>query len=292
MTPPMNTELRDVTIVIVTYKTDPEVLRACFMSLAAAHDVNFDVVVVDNANDKKMPGFVHEILPEAQVIVNEQNRGFAAAVNVGLKQTTGRYALLLNPDTVVPPGVMAKMIRHLDEDKEVGIGSCVIRYPDGSHQESIRRFPKMIDQLMILFKLPHVFKRLKAVDHYMMRDVDPLKTHDVDSIMGAFMFIRRELMDKVGLLDERYFIWFEEVDYCKMAVDAGFKVRSYGDCEIIHHKGHAFNKIATLRKQKWIRTSLRKYMKKHHGLIPWLTLWALTPVFIVLAYGAAWLKKS
>ncbi|MFA5946757.1 MAG: glycosyltransferase family 2 protein [Patescibacteria group bacterium] len=288
----MNTELRDVTIVIVTYKTDPAVLRECFMSLAAARDVNFDVVIVDNAGDKKMPNFVHEILPEAQVVVNEQNRGFAAAVNVGLKQTTGRYALLLNPDTIVPPGVMAKMIRHLDEDKEVGIGSCVIRYPDGSHQESIRRFPTLLDQLEILFKLPHVFKHLKAVDHYMMRDVDPLQTHDVDSIMGAFMFIRREVMDKVGLLDERYFIWFEEVDYCKMTVDAGFKVRSYGDCEIIHHKGHSFNKVATIRKQKWIRQSLRKYMKKHHGILPWLLLWALTPKFIVLAYLAAWLKKT
>jgi GT2 family glycosyltransferase len=288
----MNTELRDVTVVIVTYKTDPAVLRECFMSLAAARDVNFDVVVVDNAGDKKMPQFVREILPDAQVVVNDENRGFAAAVNVGLKQTTGRYALLLNPDTIVPPGVMAEMIRHLDEDKEVGIGSCVIRYPDGSHQESIRRFPTMLDQLEILFKLPHVFKHLKAVDHYMMCDVDPLQTHDVDSIMGAFMFIRREVMDKIGLLDERYFIWFEEVDYCKMAVDAGWKVRSYGDCEIIHHKGHSFNKVATIRKQKWIRQSLRKYMKKHHGILPWLLLWALTPVFVVLAYGAAWLKKS
>ncbi len=288
----MNTQLRDVTIVIVTYKTDPAVLRTCFMSLAAAYDVNFDVVVVDNANDKQMPKFVHEILPEAQVIVNAENRGFAAAVNVGLRQCTGRYALLLNPDTSVPPGVMKKMIAHLDEDKEVGIGSCVIRYPDGSHQESIRRFPTMKDQLAMLFKLPHVFKHLKVVDHYMMREADPFKTQDVDSIMGAFMFIRREVMEKIGLLDERYFIWFEEVDYCKMAVDAGYKVRSYGDCEIIHHKGHSFNKVATIRKQKWIRQSLRKYMKKHHGLIPWLVLWGLTPVFIKLAYISAWLKKG
>jgi hypothetical protein len=179
------------------------------------------------------------------------------------------------------------MVDHLDADKEVGVGSCVIRYPDGTLQESIRRFPRLLDQLMILMKLPHVFKRLKAIDRYMMREADLLKTQDVDSIMGAFMLIRREVIGAIGFLDERFFIWFEEVDFCKRVVDAGFKVRHYGDCEVIHHKGHSFEKVATLKKQKWVRTSLRKYMRKHHGFLAWLFLWLLTPLFILLAYVAA-----
>lgn len=284
--------MTDISVVIVTYKTDPEVLRNCFMSLMASRDVSLEVFVIDNAQDKTMPRFVKEIIPDAQVIVNAENKGFAAAVNQGLKASTGRYALLLNPDASVPPSALKKMVDHLDQDKEVGIASSIIRYPDGTHQESIRRFPGLLDQLAILFKLPHVFKRISVVDKYMMRDVDPMKTQDVDSIMGAFMFIRREVIEKIGYFDERYFIWFEEVDYCKMAVDAGFKVRQYGDVEIIHHKGHSFNKVATIRKQKWIRTSLRKYMKKHNGVIPWLILWMLTPVFILFAYLAASLKKT
>src|SRR3989338_9558559 len=89
----MSTELRDVTIVIVTYKTDQEVLRSCFMSLAAAYDVNFDVVVVDNAGDKKMPNFVHEILPEAQVIVNEQNRGDRKSTRLNSSHSSISYAV-------------------------------------------------------------------------------------------------------------------------------------------------------------------------------------------------------
>jgi GT2 family glycosyltransferase len=126
----------------------------------------------------------------------------------------------------------------------------------------------------------------------MMRDADPWKTQDVDSIMGAFMFIRRELLKTIGLFDERYFIWFEEVDYCKMATNAGYKIRHYADVTITHHKGHTFNKLATLRKQRWIRESLRKYMLKHHGKLPWLLLWLLTPIFILLAYIAAFIKRG
>ncbi len=110
--------------------------------------------------------------------------------------------------------------------------------------------------------------------------------------MGAFMFIRRSVIEKIGLFDERYFIWFEEVDYCHMAKDAGFITRHYADVEITHYKGHTFNKLATLKKQTWMRTSLRKYMKKHHGLGAWLSLWALTPLFIILAYAAALVKRS
>jgi GT2 family glycosyltransferase len=292
MTTTDNRQPIDISVVIVTYKTDPEVLRSCFVSLAATRDVSLEIFVIDNAGDKSMTRFAKEILPEATVIVNEENRGFAAAINQGMIPATGRYVLLLNPDTSIPPDALKKMIDHLDADKEVGIASSIIRYPDGTHQESVRRFPKFLDQLLILLKFPHLFKKIGPVDTYMMREVDLLKTQDVDSIMGAFMFIRREVIEKLGGLDERYFIWFEEVDYCKMAVDAGFKIRQYGDVEIIHHKGHSFNKVATIRKQKWIRTSLRKYMKKHHGFLPWAVLWMLTPLFIVLAYGAAQIKKN
>ena len=124
-----------------------------------------------------------------------------------------------------------------------------------------------------------------------MRDVDPKKTQDVDSIMGAFMWIRRELMDDIGLFDERYFIWFEEVDYCKMAVDAGWTVRHFGDIEIVHHKGHSFSRIGTVRKQKWIRTSLRKYAKKHWRRPDYFILLAFTPLFVVLGYASAIIKR-
>jgi hypothetical protein len=280
----------DLSIIVVTYKEDLDVLRDCFSSVEASEGLNHELIIVDNAGRKETEELVSEY--GATYIPNPENRGFAAAVNQGMKQSEGDYILLLNPDTSFTSDVLSRMVGHLNEDHEVGVASCVIRYPDGSFQESIRRFPTFWNQLMVMLKLPHIMKRVPAIDRYMMRDVDPMKTQDVQSIMGAFMFIRPVLFDRIGYFDERYFIWFEEVDYCKMTYDAGMKIRHYADVEITHHKGHAFNKIATLRKQKWMRTSLRKYIKKHHGLIPWALLWLLTPLFIVLAHIAATIKPK
>lgn len=281
--------MTDLSIVVVTYKEHLDVLKACFDSVARSQGLAYELIVVDNGASEATRGLLLSY-EGSKYIRNAENRGFAAAVNQGMAVASGRYVLLLNPDTSFASSALAAMVAHLDRDEDVGIASSVIRYPDGTIQESMRRFPRLWDQLLILCKLPHVVKHLAAVDRYMMREADPLKTQDVDSIMGAFMFIRRDLMEEIGLFDERYFIWFEEVDYCKMAQDAGWKIRHYADVEIIHHKGHTFSKIATLRKQRWIRSSLRKYMRKHHGLVPWIILWALTPKFMALAYLAALVK--
>lgn len=289
----------DVSIVILTYKENPDVLRACLESLTRPGQassrtslVRDEVIVIDNAGSVATAELVKEYLPDSTYLSNKINKGFAAAVNQGMKLATGRYVLLLNPDTVIPADAIERMVKHMDKDVDVGIGSCIIRYPNGELQDSIRRFPRMIDQLLIMLKVPHFMRRVKPIDDYMMRDTDALQTQDVDSIMGAFMMIRRSVIDKVGLFDERYFIWFEEVDYCKMAHNAGFKIRHYADVEIVHHKGHTFNQLATIRKQKWVRESMRKYFAKHHGVGSALLLWVLAPVFIVLAYGAAVIKRG
>lgn len=281
----------DVSIIVLTYKEGLDVLKACFDSVAASKDISYELIVSDNGASEATRGLLFAY-PQSRYLKNEGNLGFAKGVNRGLKFAQGRYALLLNPDTSFGPDVIAKMIAHLDQDTDVGIGSCLIRYPDKKLQESIRRFPSIVDQLLVMSKIPHFLPDIGPVKKYMMRDVDQTATQDVDSIMGAFMFIRRELLEKIGHLDERYFIWFEEVDYCKMAHDAGWKIRSYGDVEITHHKGHTFNKIATRRKQKWIRTSLRKYMYKHHGWAAAGIFWALTPLFILLGWSASIVKPN
>lgn len=297
----------DISIITIAYKNSPEVLRACFESVAKSEGVSWEFIVVDNAGDAQTITQVSSVIPRATCIINNENKGFAAATNQALKIAKGRYILMLNPDTSFASNVLASMVAHMDAAPDVGVGSSVIRYPDGKLQESIRRFPTLKDQLCILLKIPHILRRNNLLDSYMMRDKNPLLTQDVDSIMGAFMWIRREVIgdpsvnavlpppsqssggtsqdDKqVGLFDERYFIWFEEVDYCKMVVDAGWKVRHFADVEIVHHKGVSFSTVGFLRKQKWIRQSMRKYFWKHEGFSAWFTLWILAPVFILLSY--------
>ncbi len=286
----------DISLITIVYKNSPEVLRACFESIAKSQGVTYEVIIIDNAGDAQTLTRVSEVLPHATVIINAQNKGFASATNQGLQHATGRYALMLNPDTSFAPNVLASMVAHMDAAPEVGIGSCLLRYPDGTLQESIRRFPTLSDQLPILFKLPHVMKSVPAIERYMMHDVDPYQTQDVESIMGAFMMIRRGLERSPGeapsqeflRFDERYFLWFEEVDYCKMVHDAGWKIRHFADLTVTHHRGASFSRVGFLRKQVWFRQSMRKYMKKHHGLGVWAVLTALAPFATVLAYLGAW----
>ncbi|MFA6130705.1 MAG: glycosyltransferase family 2 protein [Patescibacteria group bacterium] len=282
--------MKDLSIIVVTFNEDIEILRDCFTSVTASAGLSWELLVVDNASRPATKNLA-ESIPQTRYIPNPTNRGFAAAVNQGLKLSNGRYLLLLNPDTRFSNETLATMVKRLDENNEVGIASGLIRYPDGSLQESIRRFPTVLDQLLILLKVPHLCTTA-TVDRYMMREANPMQTQDVDSIMGAFMFLRRACLEDVGLFDEQYFIWFEEVDYCKMAVHHGWKIRHFGDIEVTHHKGHAFGKIETLKKQRWIRESLRKYLLKHHGRGVWLVFWILTPIFLVLALITALIKRQ
>lgn len=282
--------MKDLSITIVSYKENLDILKRCMDSIAHSEGVDCEVFVIDNAGSPAVKGLLN-IYENVTYIQNKTNAGFAAAVNQGMRASTGEFILLLNPDTEFEPTALARMVAHLRADSEVGIASAVIRYPNGDLQDSIRRFPTMNDQIQILLKVPHLFES-GAVRRYMMRDADPLKTQDVDSIMGAFMFITRAVIDRVGHFDERYFIWFEEVDYCKMAHDAGFTIRQYADVEITHHKGHSFSKVATRRKQKWMRTSFRKYARKHFGAVQWVLLWTLTPLFIMFGYIASLIKPS
>ena len=276
----------NISVVIVTFHEDEHILRACFERLFTTVGVNLEIWIVDNAHRALTKKLVDELLPQARYIAHDKNMGFAYAVNRAMSQSTGDYVLLLNPDTEIQDTSIYALSARMEENPDVGIGSCLITYPDGTIQESIRRFPRLTDQIMTLLKLPKMFSHLQAIDRYMMRDVDIMCTQNVDSIMGACMMIRRKLLETIGLFDERYFIWFEEVDYCAMAVAAGWKVRHFADVRITHHKGHMFKKLETLQKQYWIRTSMRKYFLKHYGFGHWLVLWLLAPIFILCAYVA------
>jgi GT2 family glycosyltransferase len=283
--------MKDLSIVVVTYKEEMELLKNCFDSVKESEGLSFELIVTDNGGREDTKELV-ESYAGAAYIRNTENRGFAYAVNQGMKQGRGRYILLLNPDTHFEPDVLARMVKHLIKNPKVGVASSLILHPDGEIQKSIRRFPGFWNQLLIMLKVPHIFPKNRSIGRYMMNDKDPKQTQDVESIMGAFMFIRRELIEEIGLFDERYFIWFEEVDYCKMAYDAGWKIRHYADVDITHLKGHMFGKIATLKKQKWMRTSMRKYMRKHKGVLAWGAMWMLTPLFIALAHIISIIKPK
>lgn len=265
----------DVSIITVNWKVAD--LTARMLRSVAQHtkDVSYEIFVVDNASDdairETVAGF-REAYPDIPVrfIGNERNLGFAAANNLAISQSSGRYVLLLNPDTSVKDDAISKMVGWLDAHSDIGVAGPRLLNADGTVQPSVRAFPRVLDQTLILLKLHHLARNLSPLQTYFADDVDYTKTQDVDQVMGAAFFVRREVFTKIGLLDEAYFIWFEEVDFCRRAKEAGFRVVYAPVADIVHHGGQSFAKAFTMTKQKYFNESMWTYFRKHEGARAWL----------------------
>lgn len=279
----------NISIVIVNFRYRLDILRACLDSIAKSKKVTYEVLFIDNSPDGTQSQLCLEY-EHITYIANDVNVGFATGVNQGMKLAKGKYILLLNGDVIFDAHILEGMLAHLAEEPEVGIASCVIRYPNGELQPSIRRFPTPWNQFLVMSKIPHVYTP-RAHKRYMAYDIDPMATQEVESIMGAFMWISRDTIERIGLFDERYFLWFEEVDYCYRAYKAGVVIKHYGDLEVYHKKGASFSTVQTWRKQVWMRQSLRWYMRKHYGVGVWLLYMLAQPWFLATALAAHLFKR-
>lgn len=263
--------MKDLRIVTVPWNVE-KLLERCLLSLPeACRGLDWDIVVVDNnskdgsvAKAREMANSIarQEGRERVHVIANPDNRGFAKACNQGIADSDARYVLLLNPDTESPPGSLTALVRAADERPQAGIIGPRLVYPDGRYQESVRRFPTFLGQAGILLKLHHLFPTLPFFKRYFARDIDIDAEQSVDQVMGACFLIRREVIEQLGGLDERYFIWFEEVDYCRMAKNKDWQVVYLPRVTVIHHGGQSFAQVFSLRKQKMFDESLIKYFKK------------------------------
>jgi GT2 family glycosyltransferase/O-antigen ligase len=278
--------MRDLRIVIVPWNSEKQ-LAACLSSLSAACEgLTWDVVVVDNASTDKSVAVARQYVgPNGVVIENKENRGFAKACNQGIAGFDTRFVLLLNPDTVCPPSSLTKLVRAADNDPQIGIAGPKLVNTDGSAQTSIRRFPSFWDQMGVMLKvhnfIPTLFSRYFAADKSLDAE------QDVDSIMGACFLIRKELIKDIGILDERYFIWFEEVDYCRRAHQNGWKVRYIPSTSITHMGGQSFDQVFSVKKQSYFNTSLISYFRKWKPAWQGTVLSMIQPISIAFAWLAS-----
>lgn len=278
----------DVSIITVNFRSKDHLERMVASILKHTQNVGFEVIVVNNDPDEDV-GTDSELV---KIIDNERNVGFAAACNQGIKISKGRYVVLMNPDVELTDNSLSSLVKHLDQDEEVGIAGPRLFYPDGNPQPSVRRFPKPWDQLLILLKVPHILTNLGAINYYLHTDLDTQKTQDVDQVMGAYFMIRRETLDELGPLDEGFFYWYEEVDYCLRSKKAGWKVRYYADVSAKHYQAGSFSRESTIKKQSVIRRSLRRYIRKHFSLKHYLIFVSLDPLFRLLAVIAHAIKRK
>ncbi|HOY56363.1 MAG TPA: glycosyltransferase family 2 protein [bacterium] len=197
----------------------------------------------------------------------------------------GSYILLLNPDTEFVDDKIKKALEFMENNPEIGILGPKLLNTDDSLQRSCRRFPNFLDQLFIQLKFYNFFpNRIKATREYFMLDFEHNENREVDQVMGAAMLIKREVVEKVGLLDEKFWAIFEEVDFCQRTKNVGYKIFFYASWQIYHHKEQSFGQWPALRKQINFNHSLYHYFKKHKPFWQLFLLWLVQPINLLLTW--------
>lgn len=266
----------DCTIVIVNYRTDV-LLEECLASLdRTTKDVAAEVLVVDNGATLAAGGF-RERHPGVRLVENPENVGFARASNQGIANARGRHVLLLNPDTVVHEDAVETMVGYLDAHPRVGAVGARLLDPDGSLQYSCRRFP---GYLTIFFGRYALLTRLwpenVASRSYLYLDWDHRDVREVDWVSGACLTVRREVIDEVGPLDPGYFMFVEDMDWCRRIRDAGWSIVYLPDAVVTHVIGASRGAVSA--KVVWARhRGMLRYVRKHFRP-PW-------PVQALVALG-------
>lgn len=274
----------DVSIVIVSWNVK-EQLKKCIQSIYDHTDnLKFEIFVVDNDSKDNTAELIKNSFSSVNLIVNEVNRGFAYACNQAMLKSTGDFILLLNPDTELQTEAIEKMCDFMRNYGDCGIAGCKIINEDGSIQPSVRKFPDLVSQLFILLKLHNFFTNIKSVNNYYCKNFDYSKVQTVDQVMGAFYMIKRQLIKDIGLLDKHYFIWYEEVDFCKRAQSNFWSTYYNPAVEVLHQKGSSFSQVGALKKQYIFNRSMLYYFFKHTNIIQYLILLLIFPFSLLLAF--------
>jgi len=229
-----------VSVVIVSWNVREDVLR-CLASLAADPTMPpHEVVLVDNASVDGTADAVRRGHPHVHVVANTRNEGFPRANNRGVASTRGRHVLFLNPDTEVQPGAVAACLASLEEDARVGASGCRLLLPDGTTQlECARRHYRLGDLATELLGLHVLFPRHPRLARHLMGDWDHAGVRDVEAVSGAFLMVRRTVLDRIGGMPEDLFMYFEDGALCARIGRAGYRIRYRGDVTTLHHHGRS-----------------------------------------------------
>ncbi len=286
-----------LSIIIVNYCTYGLTKQAIKSVINKDHSFSYEIYVVDNASNdgsleklqKDFANYVDEGL--IKFIVNNQNRGFAHANNLALKQNTARYVLLLNSDTVILNNCLNKCIKYMEGDSSIGALGCKVILPDGSLDKACRRsFPTFSVSFYRMAWLSHLFSKSKRFGRYNLTYMDENETYEVDSLVGAFMVVRSDAIRQVGLLDEKFFMYGEDIDWCYRIKSRGWKIMYYGDAEILHYKGGSNKSLEKARLINEFYRSMYLFYNKHYRdnypfiitLITYMGIWGFCGLKLIL----------
>ena len=250
-------ENKDLSVILLNYNTR-DLTKKCLRSVFdSSTDYRFEVIIADNGSTDGSIEMIKNDFPNVKLIENKANLGFSKGNNVAIRQATGRYILLLNTDTEIRENALDVSIKYLDEHPVVGILGGKVLLPDGSLDKASRRkFPNPWNSFLRLFG----FKKFS--DYNIDSPID--QEMEVDGVMGAYLMIGRSVIDKIGLLDEEYFMYGEDLDWCWQAKKAGYKVVYYPKAEIIHYK-YGSSQLIPFKTIKMAHEAMKIFYRKHYA---------------------------
>lgn len=255
----------DLSIVTISTNEGDQLVDSVRSVRAGIEGLKIEYFVIDNASTDMTADVVGKHA-EIELISNSILKGFATNNNMALERSTGRYVLLLNPDTILEPDTLPYMVKYMDEHPEIGASSCKLVNPDGSIQHTARRFPTPGAILARWAHLDRIFPNLKILKNYLMSDWDHDAERDVDWLVGAFLLVRRDVMDQIGMLDTSFDpLYYEDIDWCYRIRKEGWRIRYVPHVKIVHLYDR---ESAQTLFNKWTIVHLRNILRffwKHRG---------------------------
>lgn len=261
--------VHDLSIVVVSWNVK-DLLRHSLASVIASlgcekgRQLSSQLVVVDNASSDGSVDMLSEEFPQIHLIANRENVGFTRGNNQGIALSDGRYVLLLNPDTGVLGDALGEMVAYMEAHPRVGVLGPQLLYPDGQVQSSRRRFPDLRTAYVESTFMQAWFADSQILRRYYVLDASDDETLAVDWVVGACLLLRRQALDQVGTLDERFFMYSEELDWCYRAKKVGWEVIYLPTARVVHHAGKSSEQVLPVRHVQFQRSKVL-FFKKHHG---------------------------
>ncbi|MBC7499646.1 MAG: glycosyltransferase family 2 protein [Herminiimonas sp.] len=283
----------DISIVVVSYNTSELLIPMRRAILASKGDLNLQTIVIDNASKDESVATLEREFSESTLICNKKNVGFGRANNQAVPLVTGRYVLLLNTDAFVASDTLSATVKYMDEHPECGILGTRLVGRDGDLQPVCRNFPNPWNVFLQRSGLTRFFPATKMVDEPFPNDDIP---RECDWVVGCYLLVRRSVIEQCGLFDPRYFLYFEEVDFCKRAKRSGWKVIHFPSTTVIHLGGESAKSEGSLTPSGKQISALQieselLYYRKHFGLTGLLAFVCLSWL-TDLIHGIKWLARG
>lgn len=265
-------DMPELSIIIVHHRT-PGFLKMCLDSVnKAAGNINFELTVVDSMMSRESRDIISERGRGAKVFGFKENLGFGRGVNIGIKNSSGKYILILNPDIIIKDDAIVRLIKFLNMHTDVGMIGPQLRNFNNTVQRSYFSYYKPMTILVRRSFLGGIKPFKKILDDFLMADTDPNKIQTPDWIMGSAMIVRRDAVNKVGLMDERFFMYFEDVDWARRFWHNGYKVVYYPGAVMYHyHQRESKSRLGIFdalfnQKTRWHIESAIKFFIKYRNL--------------------------